>query len=90
MAGRTASIGEGPTASIEEGFGSVGSVIWKAHSCKSICLVEMQEEVSPFPRSCVVLLVASRWGQGRHLLRNCRLLLKSVSLVEPSAEPRVQ
>ena len=26
----------------------------------------------------------------RHLLRSCRLLLESVSLVEPTAEPRVQ
>ena len=58
------------TAGVEEGFREVRPVVWEAYFCKSICVVEMQEEVSPFPRSCAVLLVAFRWREGRHLLRN--------------------
>ena len=47
------------TAGVEEGFGAVRPIVWKAHGSESLCAIQIQVEVAAFPRRGVVLLVAS-------------------------------
>ena len=78
------------TAGVEEGFREVRPVVWEAYFCKSICVVQMQEEVSPFPRSCAVLLVAFRWREGRRWRKRCvpAVLCTAAAATDPAAGGR--
>ena len=53
------------TAGVEEGFGAVRPIVWKAHGSECLCVIQIQVEVAAFPRRGVVLPPSFGLWQGR-------------------------
>ena len=70
------------TAGVEEGFGAVRPIVWKAHGSECLCVIQIQVEVAAFPRRGVVLPVSfSPWKIKRDTRRGCSCLVVGVIVI---------